>query len=136
MSDLVAAFLIWIAGQTGLAMPAPPPVVLISEGRLNELASGRSDVGQFRGLYNREEGIVYLPESWNPADIRNRATLLHELVHHVQIFNKVPVQCPAQLEVQAYDVTIKWLREQGIQDPYEVLKIDECVIALISMCRD
>jgi hypothetical protein len=136
MSELILALLTWIVGETGLAMPPPPPVVMVSEEQMSELVSGSTDVGDFRGLYSRDAGIVYLRDDWNPADLRNRASLLHELVHHVQVFNGVPARCPAERERQAYDLTLKWLREQGAVDPYAVLNIDEFTIIIRSMCPE
>jgi hypothetical protein len=136
MSELILALLTWIVAETGLAMPPLPPVVLVSEEQMNERASGRTDVTDIRGLYKRDTGIVYLPNDWNPADLRSRALLLHKLVHHVQAFNGVPVRCPAQLELQAYDLTLKWLREQGAEDPYAVLNTDEFTIIIRTMCPE
>lgn len=136
MSELILALLTWIVGETGLAMPPPPPVVLQSEEQLTERATGGTDVKDFLALYNRDTGIVYLRNDWNPADLRARATLLHELVHHVQAFNGVPMRCIAEGERQAYDLTLKWLREQGAVDPYAVLNIDEFTIITRSMCPE
>ena len=134
MSELILALLTWIVAETGLAMPPPPSVVLVSEEQMNELGSGHTDVTDIRSLYHRDAGIVYLHNDWNPADLRSRASLLHELVHHVQAFNGVPVRCPAEQERQAYDLTLKWLREQGAEDPYAVLNTNEFTILIRSMC--
>jgi hypothetical protein len=136
MSELVLALLIWIAGETGLAIPPPPPVVLQSEEQLNEGASEPTHVRDFRALYSRETGIIYLRNDWDPADLRSRASLLHELVHHVQTFNGVPTRCPAERERQAYDLTLQWLREQGAVDPYAVLDTNEFTILIRSMCPE
>jgi hypothetical protein len=85
-------------------------------------------------LYDRATATVYLPESWNQAQIYDRAMLLHELVHHVQEFNQVASQCNAEREQQAYDLTRKWLAEQGIADPYSFLKVDELTVTILSSC--
>jgi hypothetical protein len=44
--------------------------------------------------------------------------------------------CLAALERQAYDLQIKWLREQGVDDPYNVIKTNELGIYMVSVCRD
>jgi len=136
MSELILALLTWIVTETGLAMPPPPPVVMVSEEHMNELVSGGTEVRDVRGLYNRETRIVYLRNDWNAADLRSRASLLHELVHHVQAFNGVPARCPGERERQAYDLTVKWLREQGVVDPYAVLDTDEFTIIIRTMCPE
>jgi hypothetical protein len=113
MRELVLAFLAWIAAETGLAIPAPPPVVLVSEGKMLELAHGNSEV---RGMYVRDGATIYLRDDWNAADLRSRASLLHELVHHVQFANKVPSRCAAERERLAYELTFSGC-EQGVADP-------------------
>jgi len=136
MSELILALLTWIVGETGLAMPPPPRVVLVSEAQINVMATGSSDESDVRGLYRRDAAIIYLRDNWNPADLRSRASLLHELVHHVQVFNGVPSRCPAERERLAYDLSLKWLREQGVADPYAVLGLDEFTITIRSMCPE
>ena len=133
MKELIIALLAWVGAETGLTVPAPPPVVLVPEARMLELAAGSSDV---KAMYMRDEGTIYLRDDWGIADLRCRATLLHELVHHVQIVNRVPVACPAEREREAYRLTLKWLREQGAKDPYAVLDIDEFTIIFLSICPE
>lgn len=135
MRELLLALMTWIAGQTGLAMPPPPSVVLISEEEIAKIAAGHEGA-DVRGLYDRDVAIIYLRNDWNPDDLRSRASLLHELVHHAQTFNKVPSRCPAEREVQAYRLTVQWLKEQGAADPYALLDIDEFTIHVLSMCPE
>ena len=42
----------------------------------------------------------------------------------------------AAYERQAYDLQIKWLREQGVDDPYALIGINELGIYMLSVCRD
>lgn len=119
--------------QTGLAMPPPPGIQLVNQAQMLRLAGGRTDVG---GLYDPEAVTVYLRDDWDAASLRGRATLLHELVHHVQDFNKVPARCRAERERLAYELTLEWLRQQGAADPYAVLDIDEFTVLIRSMCTD
>jgi hypothetical protein len=85
-------------------------------------------------LYVRDTATVYLPSDWNRETPYERAMLLHELVHHVQESNRVSSQCNAERERQAYDLTRKWLSEQGVADPYALLNIDELTITILSSC--
>ena len=138
MSELVVALLLWIAGETGLAMPPPPPVELLSKEQFSERAYGRSwrpgdDVW---GLYDGDSGTVYLLEGWNAAELRSRSVLLHELVHHVQAFHRISYECSATREREAYDLTVKWLRGQGVADPYAVMDTDEYTLIAMSACLD
>ena len=44
--------------------------------------------------------------------------------------------CTAAHERLAYDLQIKWLREQGVDDPYALIGINELGIYMVSVCRD
>lgn len=116
--ELVLALLAWIGGQTGLATPPPPSVLFVNEEQMLRLAGGRVDV---KGLYDSEAVTVYLRDDWDAADLRSRASLLHELVHHVQAFNRTPSECPGSQAPLAHELTLAWLRQQGAADPLEVL---------------
>ena len=133
MAELIVALLTWIAAETALVMPPPPHVVLVAEDEMAELAPRHIDV---MGFYDRGTATVYLRADWDPADLRSRATLLHELVHHVQDFNKVPSRCAAEQEILAYELAVKWLRQQGVADPYKALDIDEFTIMFFSTCPE
>lgn len=133
MAELIVALLTWIAAETALVVPPPPHVVLLAEDEMTELAARHIDV---MGFYDRDTATVFLRADWDPADLRSRATLLHELVHHVQDFNKIPSRCAAEQEVLAYELAVKWLRQQGVADPYKVLDIDEFTIMFFSTCPE
>ncbi len=91
---------------------------------------------ELQALYNFSERTIYLPQGWQPNDLRQRSALLHELVHHVQRFNDIALPCPAAYERQAYQLQILWLREQGVTRPYELIKTNELSINAVSVCRD
>lgn len=139
MSELVLALLTWIVAETGLLMPPPPPVVLLPKEEISQIAYGRGwqPSDDVPGVYDRDAETVYLRnDDWNRTDLRSRARLLHELVHHVQTFNRIPYPCPASREPQAYHLAIKWLQQQGAADPYQVLDIDEFSIFVRSLCPE
>jgi Domain of unknown function (DUF6647) len=138
MRELVLAFLTWISAETGLTMPPPPLVVLLSSAQLTELAYGPDSpvCEDLWAAYDGSASVVYMRTDWNAAGLRARASLLHELVHHVQFFNKVPARCPAEREQLAYELTLRWLREQGAADPYAVLDIDEFTVFILSHCPE
>lgn len=136
MNELVLQLLAWIVAATGFALPPPPAVVLASSEQLTALAYGPgSPVStDLRAMYDCDASTIYLRSDWNAASLRDRASLLHELVHHVQVANKVPARCPAERESLAYELTLKWLTEHGASDPYEVLDIDPFTIRLLCKC--
>src|SRR5512147_2291835 len=133
MAELIVALMTWIAAEAALVMPPPPHVVMLAADELTELPARQIDV---MGFYDRDTATVYLRAEWDPADLRSRATLLHELVHHMQDFNKIPSRCAAEQEILAYELAVKWLRQQGVADPYKVLDTDEFTIMFFSICPD
>ena len=138
MDVLIATYLAWIISQTGLALPNQPPVYFMEPEEMNRgpVGSKKSTEFERQSFYNRSERIIYLPQGWQPDDLRQQSALLHELVHHVQSFNNIVLPCNAAYERQAYDLQIRWLREQGAKDPYNLIKTNELSIMLVSTCRD
>lgn len=132
MKALVASLLAWIVAETGLVMPPPPRVVFASAEQLQQRVPGRTVA--LAAVYERDTATVYLRDDWDRSSVANRAALLHELVHHVQEFNRVPVRCRAARERQAYELTLKWLAERGVRDPYALLGVDEFTIDVLSLC--
>ncbi len=138
MAEIVTAMLTWIAAQTGFAQPPPPQIVILAKEQMSEVTYGRrwQAIDDVPAAYDRDIETIYLRNDWRLSDLRSRARLLHELVHHAQTCNNVPAQCPADREPLAYHLTLKWLEEQGAPDPYEALGTDEFSIFLRSQCRE
>ena len=137
MEVLITTYLAWIIAQTGWSAPGCPPIRFVAPGELIRLSgSPENSVLEMQALYSISEGSIYLPQEWLPNDLRQKSALLHELVHHAQRFNKIEQPCIAAYERQAYDLQIKWLREQGVDDPYDLIKTNELSIYMASVCRD
>jgi hypothetical protein len=133
MNELVIALLAWIGLQTGLPVPPPPQIEMVSEQAMMKLTSLPFAV---RGAFDSETATVYLRDDWKAGDLRSGVTLLHELVHHVQVRAAIPVRCPAEREVQAYNLSVKWLEQRGVRDPYAFLEIDEFTVFVFSQCPE
>lgn len=133
---LAESMLDWVAERTGLHIFEPPDIRLVSA----EWMAARLEPGNLaampEALYGRSTHTLYLLEDWSPLDIRDQSILLHELVHHLQSMNQIPVSCPAQYNGLAYEVQIVWLREHGISDPFDFLGISPAEIFVQSLCPD
>ncbi len=137
LDHLVPTYIAWIVAQTGLSAPDQPPIHFATALEMAVRYGSSENSGlELQALYNRTEGAVYLPRAWLPDDLRQKSALLHELVHHVQRSNDMHLPCVAAYERQAYDLQIKWLREQGVDDPYALIGINELGIYAASVCRD
>ncbi len=136
MDALIVGLVAWICAQTGMLAPPPPRVLYVPQAQLSEMMQGplRENALSVNALYAREKETIYLADGWKPDNVRSISALVHELVHHLQNFNKVPAPCLAAYERQAYDLQILWLREQGVEDPYALLDINEFAILLLSRC--
>ena len=137
MDVLVATYLAWIIAQTGWSAADRPPIHFVAPSELIRLSGSPENNGlEVQALYSVSEGSIYLPQEWLPNDARQKSALLHELVHHVQRSNNIDLPCVAAYERQAYDLQIKWLREQGVDDPYALIETNELSIYMLSVCRD
>ena len=137
LNGLVSTYVAWIVAQTGWSAPDHPPIHFVTTMEMaTRYGSPENSALELQALYNRTEGVIYLPQAWRPDDLRQKSALLHELVHHVQRSNNIELPCVAAYERQAYDLQIKWLRAQGVDDPYALIGINELGIYMLSVCRD
>ena len=137
--NVVAGLIAWIVAKTEWVVQEPPTICFATDTQLAEMAyggEGKPNDLTINALYAPKSHIVYLSEKWNPDDLRDRSYLLHELIHHLQALNNVKALCLAAYERPTFELQLEWLREQGIQDPYKFLDIDEFTIMLISACPD
>lgn len=138
VETIAAVMLTWIIAKTGLVTPALPPIILIPRHRLVEIAFGPNPPAYtgVSALYDRNTSRIYMLDSWKDTDLLNKSELVHELVHHVQHTNNVVAPCLRAHERQAIHLQIQWLREQGVNDPYKFLGINELYVVLVSSCHD
>ncbi|HWV42093.1 DUF6647 family protein [Pseudorhodoplanes sp.] len=137
MDALIMVLSAWIAMQTGLSVPPPPRVVHLNPDALHELATTPSAQGErVRALYGRGDRIIYLRTNWDSARLADQSELVHELVHHFQNVHAMPYPCNAARETLAYELQLKWLRDQGVVDPHDLLQINDFFIIMTSVCRD
>lgn len=146
MRELMIALMVWVSGLVGYAVPEPPHVVWESEWTMRCMAWDAEygacppsaeqsvtppDVGAW---YDPQERAVHLRDGWSAGDPRDVATLVHELVHHMQFAagRDREVECVGQLEPEAYRVGARWLASQGREslDP-----VNELFVLFASLCR-
>lgn len=135
--DIVPRMIAWLAVKTGWEARAAPALQFVEPAQLAKMYFG-NDVAADRicptALYSIARHTVYLSTAWNQDNLHDRSVLLHELVHHLQVLDKVKVDCPALYDRQAFHWQAVWLRAQGIRDPYAFLKLDEFMIYTMTSC--
>ncbi|MGB5559842.1 MAG: DUF6647 family protein [Paracoccaceae bacterium] len=65
-----------------------------------------------RAAYDPATATIYMTAPWSPVDPEITSTLLHQLIHHVQIHAR-DWPCPQATEFEAYWLQDQWLDEQG-----------------------
>ena len=72
---------------------------------------------------------VFLVEPWSGDSLFDLSLVLHELIHDAQLSNRTWA-CLREPELEAYMLQDKWLREHGIEYPFDWSAIME-----MSRCR-
>lgn len=127
----IAPLMKWVAGATGIAVPNQPQVIA-SQNRLSQVtAANYAHQGRIQAAYI--PGTVFLNHlHWDIEDATQVSLLVHELVHHAQLFaNNRQWPCQAAKEAQAYHLQNLWLEQHGHQ-PF----VSESRIKRISQCSE
>ncbi len=109
---LVGTLMGWIERETGHRAPNQP-VVVASEEKFQM-------VMKMRGVHYADARAMYIPGmvildnySWDEEDPIQISLLVHELVHHAQLFSKRKYACADAKEYEAYTIQNKWLEKHG-----------------------
>ena len=92
----------------------------------------RCDGVKIKALYHRDNKIIYLHEDWNEYNLLDRSFLLHELVHHRQ--KEAEYMCRQEMEHEAYELQFKFLKENAINNPQEILDINDVFYVILTTC--
>lgn len=75
-----------------------------------------------RAAYDPATGTIYMTAPWSPIDPEILSTLLHQLVHHVQIQSR-DWPCLDATRFEAYQLQDQWLRQQGYSAGFDWTRI-------------
>ena len=123
---LAQAELNWIAEKKGWKKASLPTIKTAPERTLAIMLFGTPEgfEGIFpKALYDRALHVLYLSDRLTLDAVLDRSILLHELVHHLQVFNDIEFECREEAEAQAYELQVQWLSENGVKDPYALMGI-------------
>ena len=119
----------WVEKQTGVVMVALP--ITEASGMRLKTALGLEGVQQARAVAAYIPGQIIINNIiWDPSSTVSKSYLVHELVHHAQLFSGKVYPCPEAKEREAYTLQNKWLVEHG-ESPI----VDEDWISNISECK-
>lgn len=139
---LLDALAIWVGAKLGQPVPdtlprvAFAPVDRMAALRYKQSASEliqQQDPLNIVSIYDSNEQVIYLPDSWSGATAADLSVLVHELVHHFQEVYQTSFECDAQREAKAFELQETWLRifgtslEEAFQvDPFTLLARTSC----------
>jgi hypothetical protein len=136
MKELMLLLLVWIGNNSTLEVERVflPEVKFISSAELHEKFNieERCDGVKIKALYHRDNKIIYLHEDWNEYNLLDRSFLLHELVHHRQ--KESEYMCRQEMEHEAYELQFKFLKENAINNPQEILDINDVFYVILTTC--
>jgi len=125
---IVAPLMAWVEQMTGTKVPMLPQVVA-SRSRFYKVVARANAVGRADAAYI--PGTVLLDSNrWDPEEPTQISLLVHELVHHAQLFMRGKAwACGDAREGQAYALQNQWLEAQG-HSPF----VKASWIARVSSC--
>lgn len=124
----IAPLMAWVERATGTDVPRAPRV--IASARKLKTSLGLEGVQQARAMAAYIPGQVVLNNViWDEESIRSTSYLVHELVHHAQLFSTKHYACNKQKEYEAYRLQNQWLAEHG-EDPI----VSERFIESVASC--
>lgn len=133
METVMIALLSWIVANSTYAMPSALPIIEYrTEIEMRQMHfcedTAKCDDAALPGifiaaLYDHEKRIMFLPKEFDSEKSRNKATLVHELTHHVQALSGkfVNYSCFGPLEYEAYKIEDLWLSSQGLPVPEKTI---------------
>ena len=129
----------WVAERLAYREPASPEIAMESEVSLKQRCFPAFPVElipEVRSAYDAPEATIYLREDFDIFRALDHSYLLHEIVHHFQVRSRgdEAPPCRGALEGEAIRLQLDWLREQGYDDPFEVLGIDSKTLRIIEIC--
>jgi hypothetical protein len=139
MDTLIVSLIAWIVAHSSLATSQPPQIRFVPKPMMSSVYQRAAKVPSFshaEAFYQPSTATIYLPKTWRADDLRDKSVLVHELVHHLQAADRVNVSCMGTLERQAYDLQFKWLRGNGVLDPYGFTGLDVLTVIYAGSCLE
>ncbi|MEK7567196.1 MAG: DUF6647 family protein [Patescibacteria group bacterium] len=126
METLIISLLVWIGMNSDFNLPKDRSELPKIEYKTAEAMKiivygtvGSTIHKEVRASY--DENTLYLLKDFNPKDLRDRRTMLHELVHFLQDYNKRKYECRNVAEIEAYRIATRWGQKHGIEDDYAAI---------------
>ena len=135
MKEILTALKIWIGANSNLDTNHDIPVVLfLTQEQMEHMYYGEHEheKDSLHGLYDTDDNVIILLDTWDRRKPWDLGVLLHEMVHYLQDQNDIKFACMANMERDAWPLQQKYLSEKhGVDWQY-----DDLWHHMISTCRD
>ena len=144
LKEILITLLIWISQNSSFEITNPneyplPVITFISQEEIHFIVTKKdlkeNTVFIIQAAYIPENYTIYLPHDLKLDTLLFKSILIHELVHHIQNINDVSYPCDGYIEKDAYNLEMKYLTQNGVEDPYKMISLDPLALMLITQCR-
>jgi len=135
MKEILTALMIWISANTSYNTDHPlPKVVFLSQETMNKMyyKDNEHDADALHGMYDKENDLIILPETWDIRESWDQSVLLHEMIHYYQDQNGLTFKCTQEMEKDAWPTQKKYLKTAHDFD----WEYDKLWYLMISACSD
>ena len=124
LDPLVFGLMQWIAHNSRYQLVDHflPRIEFVPAEEVDRLANPGRTVDYWQAVdacFMTEHVTIYLVDDFDPHDVFHQSTLVHELVHFMQLINGAfdYAECPAALERPAYFLQVEYLDQHGFAWP-------------------
>ena len=134
MKEILTALMIWISANTFYNTDHPlPNVIFLKQAEMNALyyKDNEHEPNDLHGMYNKEENVIILPDTWDIRNPWDQGVLLHEMVHYYQDVNEMKFDCSQEMEQDAWPIQQFYLKKVHNYD----WDYDQLWYMMISTCH-
>ena len=134
MKEILTALMIWLSANTFYSTDHPlPNVIFLSQAEMNALyyKDNEHEPNNLHGMYNKEENVIILPDTWDIRNPWDQGVLLHEMVHYYQDVNEMKFDCSQEMEQDAWTIKQFYLKKVHNYD----WDYDQLWYMMISTCH-
>ncbi len=129
LNDLIG----WIAIHTSYdllqAYQSPPTLSFCAVGEIVDYEGNGLLVEEgLWATFDHTNRHIYLVRPWSLFNVFDQSTLLHEMIHDIQLSNR-EWDCLGAPELEAYLLQDKWLQEHGIYHQFNwpaIIRMSQC----------
>ena len=134
MKEILTALMIWLSANTFYSTDHPlPNVIFLSQAEMNALyyKDNEHEPSDLHGMYNKEEDVIILPDTWDIRNPWDQGVLLHEMIHYYQDMNEMKFDCTQEMEQDAWPIQQFYLKKVHNYD----WDCDQLWYMMISTCH-